>query len=70
MYWMVIGQAIKRTPQGETSRQIPTFILDGNIQGILNADTAEKVAKDVIDPFNELEVHLCITSVFDPERTP
>jgi hypothetical protein len=63
---MVIAQAIKKTPQGEASlqlRQIPTFILDGNIQGIQDADTAKRIAKEVIDPFNESEVHLSVTLV-------
>lgn len=63
--WIIQGTAVKRTPQGETTRQIPTFYLNSNIQGIVSADTCEKVAKDVVDPFGELEVHLCVQTVFE-----
>lgn len=38
-------------------RQVPTFILNGDIQGILTEANASEVAKMVIDPFGDHTVH-------------
>lgn len=65
MYWLVIAQVIKRTRYGERSKQIPTFYLNGDVQGITNADTAIQLAKEIIDPFGLLEVHVSVSTVFE-----
>lgn len=65
MFYIVTAQIVKRTENGSISKQVPTFYLNGDIQGINNLDTAEKVAKDVVDPFGENEVHVCIETAFE-----
>lgn len=32
------------------SRQVPTFYLNADVQGIVDADHARRIAEDVIDP--------------------
>lgn len=44
----------------EKTTQIPTFFLDGKIQGILTASHAEHIAYDVINPLNDLNVRVSI----------
>lgn len=36
---------------GSTTRQLPTFFLDPDVQGIMNAKHAERIVRDLIDPF-------------------
>lgn len=65
MFYIITAQIVRKTENGTISKQVPTFYLNGDIQGITNLDTAEKVAKDVIDPFGEHEVHVCIETAFE-----
>jgi hypothetical protein len=44
-----------------TSHQIPTFFLEGDIQGIMDEKHAEKIAGFVINPFGEYVA--CISAV-------
>ena len=44
-----------------SSVQVPTFVLDADIQGITTPEHAEQVAKKVIDPLGLLEVHVVVT---------
>jgi hypothetical protein len=37
------------------SRQIPTFYLDENIQGILDEDGAVRIALEILDPTGNLQ---------------
>jgi len=36
------------------SRQVPTFYLDEATQGIVSPDHAERIAREIIDPLNEI----------------
>lgn len=38
------------------TRQIPTFFLDENVQGILTPEGALKIALEIIDPFDMFDV--------------
>ena len=41
-------------------RQIPTFILDGNIQGITGVLHAHKIAQQIINPLGILKVNIFV----------
>jgi hypothetical protein len=36
------------------TRQVPTFFLDEDVQGIVSADHAARIAADVIDPLRQI----------------
>lgn len=44
---------------GGVSRQVPTFYLDGNVQGFQTAEGAERVAREILNPMGDpdLKVH-------------
>ncbi len=46
--------------------QIPTFYLNSNVQGIVDAEHAEQIAREVVNPTNkwDIEVHLYVTTVY------
>lgn len=59
----IIGRKI---PDGSWPlRQVPTFYLDESVQGIVSAEHAEQIAREVIDPFRQYEVHVTVALV-DP----
>jgi hypothetical protein len=66
MWWQIDGTTVEKTTDGDTTRQIPTFFLNGNIQGIVNAEHAAKIATGIVNPTGDesLEVHINATSVF------
>ena len=35
------------------TKQIPFFYLDGEVQGILNEEHAKKIAKSILNPFDD-----------------
>lgn len=41
-------------------RQIPTFILDGNIQGITGVLHAHKIAQQILNPLGILKVNIYV----------
>ena len=47
-------------------RQIPTFFLDENIQGIVDEETCRDVAMDILNPLKspDLEIHMFATIVY------
>jgi hypothetical protein len=58
MFYAITATITKRTPNGTITKQISTFYLDSNVQGIVSAEHAEKIARTIIDPFDEHEVHV------------
>lgn len=45
------------------SRQIPTFYLDENVQGIMSEAGARNIAQTIIDPYNEHTVNMTVLRV-------
>jgi hypothetical protein len=46
---------------------VPTFVLDGNVQGILCIAHAEKVARQIVDPLGVAEaVHVSVVEAEEP----
>ena len=60
MFWIVTATAVETTPDGKVTHGVPIFYLNGDIQGILDYDTCEKVARDVIDPAHTLDLSICV----------
>lgn len=58
MFYTVTATITKQTPHGTITKQIPTFYLDSDVQGIVSAEHAKKIARTIIDPFDEHEVHV------------
>lgn len=57
MQYVITATVTERTAEGARTTQVPTFYLDADVQGIIDARHAEQVAIDVIDPFNRFDVH-------------
>lgn len=49
--WLVSAIVVRNNQE----RSIPTFYLNGNIQGILDEEHAESIAREVVDPFGEAD---------------
>ncbi len=67
MYYQICANVTKQTEEGTLSIQVPTFYLNSNVQGIVSADHAEQIAREVINPSNDpsLSINLCVVSVFN-----
>jgi len=46
-----------------TNKHLPTFYLNENVQGILNEEGAERVARSILDPFGEMGDRLMVGAV-------
>lgn len=58
--WRVTAQVTRVQDGWQSSRQVPTFYLDSDLQGITGAEHAIRVAQEVIDPYAELAVHATV----------
>ena len=47
MYIITAVRSVK-TRRGVIARQVPTFFLDKNAQGIVNKEQAERIARDIL----------------------
>jgi hypothetical protein len=67
--WQITAQIETRLDdEWERTRQIPSFMLDGRIQGIVSAEHAASIARQVIDPLGvtpDSRIH--VTAVEIPE---
>lgn len=48
MYYCIQATISESDKDGITVKQVPTFYLHKNVQGIENAQQAEKIAKDIL----------------------
>ena len=61
-----VGTVNLEPRQWTSAHQVPTFYLHENVQGIINAEHAARVAREVIDPLNLFEdddVHITAVEV-------
>ena len=61
MLYTVTAVATVTLGNSSKSMQIPTFLLDSGIQGIVSAQHAEKIARDILDPsqiYDELHMNI------------
>lgn len=62
-------QNLGQTPNGETitgyhkTVQIPAFILDSRIQGIVSAEHAERIVNDMLNPFKDPNINVSASVV-------
>ena len=56
----MIGAEYGHSSGYSCSAQVPTFFLDAQVQGIVNLEQAEGIAKSVIDPHGVHEVHVSV----------
>lgn len=48
-FWTVTASVTVRSSDGwESTRQVPTFVIDGMVQGARNVEDAERIARSVI----------------------
>lgn len=46
-----------------TSRQVPTFFLDSDIQGIVDCEHAEQIAKRMLEYTSDFIAHVAVSEV-------
>jgi hypothetical protein len=70
--YQISGTVVHRRANGNVTIQLPTFYLHSEVQGIVDAAGAEKVALDVVNPTNDpsIEPHLYVVSVFEADLVP
>ena len=55
--WAVQANVVTQTtPDYTSSRTLPTFYLDPNVQGIVDADHARRIALQIVDPYCDGDV--------------
>lgn len=54
--YAITATASREGDWGTSTRQIPTFYLDGNVQGITSEEHAQRIAMEIIDPFDACQV--------------
>ncbi len=67
MFYAVTATVTKKTPEGTTTYQVPTFYLNANVQGIVDAAHAARIAYEVINPTNDptLDPSIFTTTVYE-----
>jgi hypothetical protein len=66
MYWAIDAVIHTVTADGwNTYRHLPTFYLNANVQGILTAEQAVRIAHDIVDPFQnpDWDVDIMATAI-------
>lgn len=62
--YAVNAQVVTEEDGWRSSIGVPTFFLDIDVQGIVNDDHAEKIARKVVDPLGTAkEVHISVARV-------
>lgn len=60
MFYLITGTETLDNGNGRISRQIPSFFLNSNIQGIVSEEHAVKIAKDILDPWDNVDIELSL----------
>lgn len=47
----------------QTTRQVPTFYLNENVQGIISEEHAKRIARAIVNPFDNPDITVSITAV-------
>lgn len=61
--YIVVAQRIEDTGNGHNTRQLPAFILDGNIQGIVSVAHADRIAREILAPVGNVSYSISVTEV-------
>lgn len=65
MKYKVVATVSRESDGWTSTRQIPTFFLDPDIQGIVSVEHAQKIALDIIDPWNTGQVVVTCSCWFE-----
>lgn len=67
--YLIVVRVSRTTKTGWTSAvDVPTFFLDGDIQAIVDADHAARIARKTVDPYGVYRVYVDVRGPLD-ERT-
>lgn len=58
MFYIISAALATQDDNGNWLRvtQLPTFILDSNIQGIVNVEHARQIAASILNPFEDKDI--------------
>jgi hypothetical protein len=71
LVYAVSGYTIQRVKHGALHRQLPSFILDAQAQGITDEGHAEQVARHIINPTGDPDIAVHVTCLpFDIPMCP
>lgn len=60
-HYVVHATVVKKRGGWTSSVQVPTFLLDADVQGIVSEEHAERVARQVVDPLGLADrVHISV----------
>ena len=64
-YYLITAVAVESGDETIINHQIPTFILNSDVQGIVSEEHAARVAEDIINPCGnpDIRVNCCITKL-------
>lgn len=63
--YAINATVVQTVPGGRISRQLPTFFLNPNVQGIINEEDALNIAERIIDPDGRYaELDICAKEVY------
>lgn len=66
MLYSVCANVTYKEGRWTCSQQVPTFILNGDIQGIVSIDHAARIAEKVVNPTGnpDVAVSVCVETLF------
>lgn len=62
-YYSITASVTEETEDGFIDRQIPTFYLHRDVQGIMNHEHAEKIARTIINPTKNPKLTVFVKAV-------
>lgn len=67
MLYLISANVIHHDGTWQISSQVPTFLLNSHVQGIVDASHAERIARDVINPLKleGIEIHMTVIEIDD-----
>jgi len=61
--WAITATVTYYCEGWQTTRQVPTFYLNENVQGILTEAHAKRITHTIINPFDDPDIETSITAV-------
>lgn len=61
MFYQIMATATYYRNKFSTTIQIPTFYLNGDLQGIVNKEHAESIAKSIIDASDDPNIEINVS---------
>lgn len=61
--YAVTATITRQKGEWQSTRQIPTFYLDPNVQGIVSDDHAARIVQDIINPYGDPDTAIAVKVV-------